>query len=117
MSSISIREAQRVYGGTTEGETVRMMAIVGGYSKVYKYANAYGDKKTHTDYKRIERPGDTVEQSFFASPYVYNIVLVYDKGQLVNRPITTSAEQKLDAPVGAPERTFLPKKWWQFWKR
>ena len=40
-------------GGVTEAETAKNMAEAGGYWKVYKYANDYGDRQTHTDYKQI----------------------------------------------------------------
>lgn len=73
--SISIKQAREMYGGETEAETVLEVAKSGGYRRIYKYANDYGDKLTHTDYKRIESPGDPQERALFSSPYVRNVVL------------------------------------------
>jgi hypothetical protein len=80
--SISIKQAREMYGGESEAETVLNLAKAGGYRRIYKYANHYGDKITHTDYKRIQSPGDPQERALFRSPYVHNVVLVYDDGKL-----------------------------------
>ena len=58
------------------------MAKACGCQRIYKYANDYGDKKTLTDYFRVEKPGD--DQSLRRSPYVHNIVLVYDNGVMLS---------------------------------
>lgn len=78
MSSISIETAKGLYGGSTELETAKNLAEAGGFSKVYKYANNYGDRKTHTDYKQIR--GGSDEAEFLRNRNVHNIVLVYSKG-------------------------------------
>ena len=80
--SISIAAAKRSYGGATEEETLDNMAKATGCRRIYKYANDFGDKKTHTDYKRISRPGDPQETALFNSPFVHNVVLVYDDGKI-----------------------------------
>jgi hypothetical protein len=82
--SISIKSAKEMYGGLTEEETIRNLAQSGPYRRIYKYANDYHDKITHTDYKRISYPGDPQEAALFASPYVHNVVLVYDDGEVIN---------------------------------
>jgi hypothetical protein len=71
MSSISISSATSIYGKE-------------GYRRIYKYANDFGDKRTHTDYKRIPAPGHPQEQALFSSPHVHNVVLVYDDGKIHN---------------------------------
>ena len=76
MASISIKTAKELYGGTTESETAKKMAQAGGFQKIYKYANDYGDHKTHTDYKQIH--GGTDEEAFLRSRNIHNVVLVYD---------------------------------------
>ena len=83
MSSISISSAKSVYGGATEEETLRNMAK-DGYRRIYKYANDFADKRTHTDYKRISSPGHPQESALFDSPHVHNVVLVYDDGKVQN---------------------------------
>jgi hypothetical protein len=77
MASISIESAKELYGGATELETAKNMAEAGGFRKIYKYANDYGDHKTHTDYKQIR--GGSDESEFRHSRNVHNVVLVYDK--------------------------------------
>jgi hypothetical protein len=83
MSSISIGSAKEVYGGATEEETLRNMAKSGA-RRIYKYANDFGDKITHTDYKQISNPGDPQEVALHNSPHVHNVVLVYDGGEVMN---------------------------------
>lgn len=83
MSSISISSAKAVYGGETEEETLRNIARSGA-RRIYKYANDFGDKVTHTDYKQISSPGDAQETALLSSPHVHNVVLVYDNGEVVN---------------------------------
>jgi len=82
--SISIKNAQKLYGGATEEETIRKLAESDGYRRIYKYADNFGDKVTHTDYKRITYAGHPQEQALFSSPYVHNVVLVYDEGKVMN---------------------------------
>jgi hypothetical protein len=82
--SLSIANANKMHGGATEEETIRNIAKSGGYRRIYKYANNYGDKIAHTDYKRISYPGHPQEQALFSSPYVHNVVLVYDDGKVMN---------------------------------
>lgn len=97
--SISISQANSMYGGATESETLRNMAESGGYRRIYRYANHYGDQQTHTDYKRITSPNGPEEADFFNSPYVHNYVLVYDDGEVLNLEEETP-EQSTD-----PEQT------------
>ena len=80
--SISIGAAKNTYGGATEEETLENMAKACGCRRIYKYANDFGDKRTHTDYKRIPYPGHPQETALFNSPYVHNVVLVYDDGKI-----------------------------------
>jgi len=81
--SISIAAAKNLYGGESEEKTLENIAKSCGCRRIYKYANDFGDKKTHTDYKRISYPGDPQETALFNSPYVHNVVLVYDDGKLM----------------------------------
>jgi hypothetical protein len=83
MSSISIRSAKEVYGGATEEETLRNMAKSGA-RRIYKYANDFGDKIAHTDYKQIPYRGHPQEVELNNSPHVQNVVLVYDDGEVMN---------------------------------
>ena len=80
MSSISIAQAKKQFGGTTEAETLENLAKATGCRRIYKYANAYGDKVTHTDYVRVEVPGSAQEAEIHSSEYTYNVVLAYDNG-------------------------------------
>ena len=73
-----------MYPGT-DAETICRLAEGGNYLRVYKLANDYGDKVTHTNYYTCKDAGD--ERALFSSPLVHNVVLVYDHGQLVSRPV------------------------------
>jgi hypothetical protein len=79
--SIPIKAARDSYGGATEAETLENMAKATGSRRIYKYANDFGDKKTHTDYKRIPYAGHPQETAMFNSPYVHNVLLVYEDGR------------------------------------
>jgi hypothetical protein len=79
MASISIKGAKELYGGATELETAKNMAEAGRFWKIYKYANDYGDRTTHTDYKQIR--GGSDEEEFLQSRNVHNVVLIYDKNK------------------------------------
>jgi len=92
MSSISIESANATYGGESEEDTIKNMAEACNCQLIYKYANEYGDRRTHTDYFRVEKPGDEAELQ--SSRHVHKVVLVYDNGMI-----------KLSK-----------KKWWQFWR-
>ena len=81
MSSINISSAREIYGGKTEIETLVNMAQKSGYYRIYKYANDYGDKIKHTNYKQISVPED--EKALFSSNLVHNVVLVYDNGRVL----------------------------------
>jgi hypothetical protein len=87
MSSVDIRTAQSLYKGATEAEMLLNMAQAYGCRRIYKYANDFGDKVTHTDYKIVMSPGDAQEQALFNSPYVHNLVLVYRDGKIVNEKV------------------------------
>ena len=60
------------------------MAKSTGCRLIYKYANDFGDKVTHTDYVAIMMPGDAQEEGLTDSPFVHNLTLVYRDGELVN---------------------------------
>ena len=87
MSSIEIKNARKTYKGTTEAETLCNMAKAWGCRLIYKYANDFGDKRTHTNYKVIMQPGDAQEQALLNSPEVHNIVLVYRDGSIVSEAV------------------------------
>lgn len=86
MSSIDIQTAQTKFAGDSEAEMLSNMAKAYGCRLIYKYANDFGDKVTHTDFKIIDHPGDAQEQALFSSPYIHNLVLVYRDGEAVNEP-------------------------------
>lgn len=81
MSSVSITTAKAVYGGNDEAETLRNIAATYPSSRIYKYANDFGDRKTHTDYKIVRT--DAEENALLSSPHTHNCVLVYDGGKIV----------------------------------
>lgn len=81
MSSVSLSTAKSVYGGSNERETLLNLAAASRCRRIYKYANDFGDRRTHTDYKCIT--GDAQEAEFLNAPMVHNRVLVYDNGQVV----------------------------------
>lgn len=83
MSSVSIEIAKGTYGGATEEETLRNIAKTSGCRRIYKYANDFGDKTTHTDYKQISHAGSPQETELLNSPHVHNVVLVYDDGKVL----------------------------------
>jgi len=85
MSSVSIRSAKELYGGATEGETIKNMVEAVGCYRVYKYANDYGDKVAYTDYTLVRSNDD--EKSLLTSVAVHNIRLVYDNGRIVHRVV------------------------------
>lgn len=85
MSSFSLESAKRTYGGNTEAETLTNMARASGCRRIYKYANDFGDKKTHTDYKQIPYAGAPQETELLNSPHVHNVVLAYDDGKVLTK--------------------------------
>jgi hypothetical protein len=87
MSSIDIKTAKSQYKGGTEAEMLHNMAKAYGCRLIYKYANDFGNKITHTDYKVIMAPGDDYEKAFLKSPYVNNVVLVYREGNIVSEKV------------------------------
>jgi len=87
MSSIDIKTATKTYGGSTEEEIVMNMAQKIGCYRIYKYANDFGDKKSHTDFKYIMNQQDPQEAALLRSPMVHNVVLVYDQGKIINKSI------------------------------
>jgi len=82
MASVKISVAQGVYGGDSEAELLVNMAQRSGCTRIYKYANAYGDRTTHTDYSLITSQAD--ENALLSSSMVFNAVLVYDNGRVLN---------------------------------
>jgi len=87
MSSIDVKTARARYQGGTEAEMLHNMAKAFGCRLIYKYANDFGDKVTHTDYKVIMAPGDAQELALRKSPYVHNAVLVYRDGSIVSEKV------------------------------
>jgi hypothetical protein len=87
MSSIDIKTAEKLYRGETEADMLSNMAKAYSCRLIYKYANDYGDKVTHTDYKVIMAPGDAQEQALLNSPLVHNVILVYRDGTIVNERV------------------------------
>jgi len=53
MSSININTAKSIFGGEYEAEMLSNLAKAYGCRLNYKYANDYGGKVTHNDYKII----------------------------------------------------------------
>jgi hypothetical protein len=109
MSSISIQAARGTYGGDTIEDTVRRMAAVTGCGRIYIYANDYGDRRTPSDFYRIERPDDQARLE--KSSTVHNVHLVFDHGEYWDPPAPRSA-----ATRGA---SALADAWWRFvsdWK-
>jgi hypothetical protein len=97
MSSVSIKSAKERYGGTTDAETISNMARAHNCYRVYKYANDYGDKVTHTDYKLVASDAD--EAALRSSNLVHNVALVYDRGKVVNVEATPNpASQRTPKP-------------------
>lgn len=76
MSSVSLTSAKAVYGGNDEAETLRNIAAAYPSCRIYKYANDFGDKRTHTDYSIVRT--DAEEDALLNSPHTHNRVLVYD---------------------------------------
>jgi hypothetical protein len=81
MASISLSSAKSVFGGSTEEETILKMAQKTDSFRIYKYANHFGDQKTHTDYLRITDPKK--EKELLSSPFLHNVVLVFDSGAVL----------------------------------
>ena len=63
------------------------MAKSTGCRLIYKYANDFGDKTTHTDYMAVMAPGDSQEQGLIDSPFVHNLTLVFRDGEMVNEKV------------------------------
>jgi hypothetical protein len=87
MSSVDINTAKLAYKGETEADLLFNMAKAFGCRRIYKYANDFGDKITHTDYKIVMAPGDAQEQALFTSHLVHNVVLVFRDGRIVNENV------------------------------
>jgi len=87
MSSISIQAARATYGGSTIEETVIRMTAAINCTKVYIYANDFGDQRTPTDFYRIERPDD--EERLRSSPTVHHPQLIYSNGAFIREPEPT----------------------------
>lgn len=84
MSTIQITDAVRLYGGTTEEETLRNLAKECGLQRIYKYRNTNTNGTEREHYKRITTVGDSDETALFNSPYCKDIILVYDRGIIKN---------------------------------
>lgn len=105
MSSISIQAARGAYGGDTLEDTVRRMVATTGCQRVYVYANDYGDRRTPSDFYRIERPGDQARLE--ASKTVHNVHLVFDHGDYHEPPGTLRSRE-----TSGPSALTLA--WWRF---
>ncbi len=91
-----MKSAKNNYGGTSETETIANMARANHAYRVYKYANDYGDQVTHTDYALVTSGADEV--ALRSSPLVHNVLLVYDKGTVMNVDTTpNSPSQKSES--------------------
>ncbi|MGQ0764461.1 MAG: hypothetical protein ACT4OZ_02225 [Gemmatimonadota bacterium] len=79
MSSISIDVARSTYGGRNQAETLKRMASKLECNRIYSYRNNFQPwwRWSHTDYFRIEKPGDEDRIS-----QVPGAVLVYDLGEV-----------------------------------
>jgi hypothetical protein len=87
VSSVSMGTARELYGAEDEAGMLQNMAAAYGCRLIYKYANDFGDKVTHTDYKVVMAPGDDQDQGLRRSPYIHNLVLVYRDGEMVSEKI------------------------------
>jgi hypothetical protein len=76
MSSMKISIAKSLYGGAGDTETLRSMAAKNGYTRIYSYANDFGDKITPTDFKGVRNSAE--EAAFLSAPGVHQRVLVFD---------------------------------------
>lgn len=72
--------------GETEELAITAYAKKWGIRRMYKVANDFGDKVTHTNFFSVKTPQE--EFGLFSSPYVHNIVLVFDDGEHVCQPVT-----------------------------
>lgn len=81
MSSLPINAAESIYGGNTGDEAAMLhkMAQANGYRWIYKYANDFGDRQTHTDFNGVK--SDAQRTEFLNAPMAHNRVLVYDNGK------------------------------------
>ena len=55
-NTIDIKTARSLYKGETEADMLAEMAKATGCRLIYKYANDFGDKVTHTDYVAVMAP-------------------------------------------------------------
>ncbi len=72
--------------GDSEPEAIAAYAAKWGVRRMYKLANDYGDRETHTNYYSVKDSNEEI--SLFKSPLVHNVVLVFDNGEHVNQPVT-----------------------------
>ncbi len=85
MGTWDISTARNMYPGSEE-ETIRRLAEGGNCARIYKLANDYGDKVTHTNYYLCADSSE--ELALFRSPLIHNVVLVYDRGMVVSQQVT-----------------------------
>jgi len=85
--AIDIKTARSLYKGETEAELLTEMAKATNCQLIYKYANDFGDKVTHTDYMVIMTPGDAQELGLINSPFVHNLTLVFREGVIINEKV------------------------------
>lgn len=83
MSTLNLDQV--VSAGEDEAEAIAALAERGNFIRMYKLANTYGDKKTHTNYYTVENAQDEI--ALFSSPHVHNVVLVFDRGAAVYKPV------------------------------
>jgi hypothetical protein len=85
MGSWDIGQAKNMYPGSEE-ETIRQLAESGNYARIYKFANHYGDRMTHTNYYTCMDSNEEI--ALFRSPRVHNVVLIYDRGKAVSQQVS-----------------------------
>ncbi len=84
MSSLDLTDVMPY--GETEELAIAAYAKKWGVRRMYKAANDFGDKITHTNYVSVKTPQDEI--ALFSSPRVHNVVLVFDDGEHVCQPVT-----------------------------
>jgi hypothetical protein len=108
MGSWDISVARKMYPGN-ESETIMAMAKAGNYYRIYKLAHDYGDKITHTNYYTCSNQAE--ENSLFRSPLVHNVVLVYDRGEVMN---ISNASHVIHQEQETPKKIIAPGTKWYF---
>ena len=137
MSSIRIADAKDSYGGSTEAETIMEMAKHRRCDRIYRFANDFGNKRTPSDYAVVAVANSAEDTKYNGSSMVHSLVLVFDRGQLVNedqldsnvdswnpkKPVESplrgtlgGAEPRRNPAIKPSRDAPLKKTWWQFLK-